>query len=258
VNQVVVNTNVSYKKLYLFGYYALSYAKDNNEGLPADPYNLRAEWGPSSWGDVRHRASFGATIPLAWKVALNPFFFANSGQPYNITTGLDPNNTGSPAARPALLTGVAASSCSGANLMYAAGFGCFDLKPAAGAPAIGRNFARGPSAVNVALRLARTWAFGGEGRSGPAQQTSGGAGHTAGSGPPAGMFNIDTGRRYSLTVSASTLNALNRANFAPPNGDLSSPYFGEYRSLGGMVVLAHGGTPSTYNRKIDLQVRFTF
>jgi hypothetical protein len=72
------------------------------------------------------------------------------------------------------------------------------------------------------------------------------------------MFNSNTGRKYNLTLSASTLNALNHANFGAPNGDLSSPYFGQYRSLGGVVVLTHGGAPSTYNRKIDLQLRFTF
>ena len=253
VHQLVVNVNVNYRRLALFGYYALSYAKDDNEGLPADPYNLRAEWGPSSWGDIRHRTAFGGSVPLKWKVTIYPFLAANSGQPYNITTGLDPLNTGFPAARPALLEG--AGSCTGANLMYAAGFGCFDLNPAMGTAGIGHNFARGPADVNLVLRVARTWAFGGEGRSGSA---SGGGSHGVGTGPPAGLFDTNTGRRYDLTVSASTLNALNHANFAPPNGDLSSPYFGEYRSLGGMVVLMHGGLPSTYNRKIDLQVRFTF
>ena len=79
-----------------------------------------------------------------------------------------------------------------------------------------------------------------------------------GGGPPAGMFDAKTGRKYNLTLSASTLNALNHPNFSPPNGDLSSPYFGQYRSLGGMIVMMHGGAPSTYNRKIDLQLRFTF
>ena len=72
------------------------------------------------------------------------------------------------------------------------------------------------------------------------------------------MFGSNPGRKYSLVLSASTLNALNHANFAPPNGDLSSPYFGQYRSLGGLIVMSHGGAPSTYNRKIDLQLRFTF
>jgi hypothetical protein len=248
VHQLVVNVNVNYRRLALFGYYALSYAKDDNEGLPADPHNLRAEWGPSSWGDIRHRTALGGSVPLKWKITIYPFLAANSGQPYNITTGLDPLNTGFPTARPALL-----GSCTGASRMY--GFGCFDLNPALGTETIGHNFARGPADVNLVLRVARTWTFGGEGRSGP---TNAGGSHGLGNGPPAGLFDTNTGRRYNLTVSASTLNALNRSNFAPPNGDLSSPYFGKYRSLGGMVVLMHGGLPSTYNRKIDLQVRFTF
>jgi hypothetical protein len=258
LNQVVANANVDYKKLYLFGYYSLSYGKDNNEGLPADPYNLRAEWGPSSYGDMRHRLALGTTIPLPLKMTVYPFLVANSGQPYNITTGLDPFNTGYPAARPALLNGIAAPACTGATLMYAAGFGCFDLQPAAGAVTIERNFARGPAAVNVVLRVARTWAFGREGGSGPVAQSSGGDGAHGGGNPTAGMFNSNTGRKYNLTLSASTLNALNHSNFGAPNGDLSSPYFGQYRSLGGVVVLTHGGAPSTYNRKIDLQLRFTF
>lgn len=256
VHHLVVNTTVNSTKLSLFGYYALSYAKDDNEGLPADPYNLRAEWGPSGWGDIRHRAVFGGSIPLGGKVTLFPFFGANSGQPYNITTGLDPLNTGFPTARPALLGGVTAPSCSGPDLRYAARFGCFDLMPAIGMPVIGRDFARGPADVNLGLRVARTWSFGGDRPAGLVPQA--GSGHAPGNGPQAVMSDANTGRRYNLIVSASTLNALNRANYAPPNGNLSSPYFGQYRSLGGMIVLLHGGAPSTYNRKIDLQVRFTF
>jgi hypothetical protein len=257
VQQLVVNVNVNYKKAALFGYYALSHAKDDNEALPADPYNLRAEWGPASWGDSRHRTALGGSVALKWKITINPFLAANSGLPYNLTTGLDPLNTGFPTARPALLDGVSPGACSGGNLIYAGGFGCFDLKPAAGTPTIGHNFARGPANVNLVLRVARTWAFG-ERPGGLAQQTSGGGMHGAGNSSPVEIFDTNPGRRYNLSVSASTLNALNHANFAPPNGDLSSPFFGEYRSLGGLVVLMHGGAPGTYNRKIDLQVRLTF
>ena len=72
------------------------------------------------------------------------------------------------------------------------------------------------------------------------------------------MHGSNSGTKYSVVISASTLNALNHPNFATPNGDLSSPYFGQYRSLGGLIVMSHGGAPSTYNRKIDLQVRVTF
>jgi carboxypeptidase family protein len=241
--QLVATTNINRRRLMLFGYYALSSGQDNNEGLPADPYNLRAEWGPSTYGDVRHRAVFGSTVPLPAKVSVSPFLAANSGAPFNITTGFDPGDTGFPAARPALsgLLGCQASAC-------------FNLNPPPGAAIIPRNYGRGPAAVNLGLRVSRTWAFGPEGSSGPADTgatSHGPAPHSLLSGPP-------SGRRYNLTLSASTLNALNHTNLGPPDGDLSSPYFDQSRSLGGMIVMAHGGAASTYNRKIDVQLRFTF
>jgi hypothetical protein len=232
----------------VFGFYALSYGEDDNEGLPADPYNLRAEWGPSTYGDVRHRVALGGDVPLPGKWSISPFVVANSGTPYNITTGLDPELTGFPAERPALVGG----ACQGTSEVYEAGFGCFELDPPPGAATIGRNSGRGPANVNIALRVAHTWEFGREGRSG---MTDPGGAH---GGPPAGMFATGGSRRYQLTLSASTLNALNRANYSPPDGDLSSPYFGQYRSLGGLIVMMHGGIPTSYNRKVDLQLRFTF
>ncbi len=255
-NQVVVNANVNARRLLLFGFYALSSGMDNNESLPADPYNLRAEWGPSTYADVRHKLVLGATAPLPWRFSLSPFLVANSGQPYNITTGLDPAASGFPAARPALLP-LAATACTGEMLVFAAGFGCFDLAPAG--PSIPRNYGRGPAALNLALRLARTWAFGPDGAPAPSSVTGAPhAGGMRGEGPPPGMFDPLRTRRYNLTLSASTMNALNRANFAPPNGDLSSPYFGQYRGLGGLIVMMHGGGAGTYNRKIDLQLRFSW
>jgi len=257
LNSVTVSTNATWRKMTLFGFYALSYGKDDNEGIPADPYHVRAEWGPSSYADVRQRIASGATIPMPWKVSASTFFVVNSGIPYNITTGLDPYLTGYATQRPALVPG---APCQGTGVVYAGAYGCFNVNPGPGSAAIERNYGRGPTAVNLSLRLARTWAFGGERRTG-ADSGGGESGSSHGGGgmmPPRAMFGSDPGRRYSLTVSASTLNAINHANYAPPNGDLSSPYFGQYRSLGGLMVMSHGGAPSTYNRKIDLQVRFTF
>jgi hypothetical protein len=242
-HQLVANTNAQWRGLVLFGFYALSYGKDDNEGLPADPYNLRAEWGPSTYGDVRHRVAVGGTVPLPGKWMISPFVVANSGTPYNITTGLDPELTGAPEARPTLASS-AAPGCRQSD--------CFLVNPPAGEPAIARNYGRGPANLNIALRVAHTWEFGREGRSGIADS---GGGHN---GPPAGMFASGATRRYQLTLSASTLNALNRANFSPPEGDLSSPYFGQYRGLGGLIVTMHGGAPNSYNRKIDVQLEFTF
>jgi len=256
-NQLVANANLNYGRLFLFGYYTLSYGKDNDEGIPADPYNLRAEWGPSTYGDVRHRMVVGATLNLPGHFSVSPFVVANSGVPYNITSGLDPDDTGFPAARPALPAGVSAAGCQGSNLVYESGFGCFNLRPAPGTPTIGRDYGLGPANWNVALRVSRTWSFGREGRG---AATSAIDGNSHGNGPPIGMAEPPpaTARRYNLTLSASTLNAMNHPNFAPPDGDLTSGYFGQSRSLGGLIVMTHGGAPTTYNRKIDLQLRFTF
>ena len=47
-------------------------------------------------------------------------------------------------------------------------------------------------------------------------------------------------------------------NWAAPSGDLGSPFFGQYRSLGGGFRPMGGSGNGTYNRKVDVQVRFAF
>ena len=63
------------------------------------------------------------------------------------------------------------------------------------------------------------------------------------------------GKKYTLTATVSFRNVLNHPNYGNPSGDLSSPYFGEYRSLAGFGPM---GAATTYNRKIDLQLRLAF
>jgi len=120
--------------------------------------------------------------------------------------------------------------------------------------------------VNLSLRVARSWAFGNRGESGLANGSGpigmGGArgggmppGGMPGGGPPSGMFGAASGKKYNLTLSISARNALNHPNFSPPSGDLSSPFFGVYRGLAGFGPF---GNPTTYNRKIDLQLRLQF
>jgi hypothetical protein len=276
--QVFVNPNVNFKKFSLFGFYSLSYGKDNNEGQPANPYNLSAEWGPSTYGDVRHRMVVGFSAPLPWKVTLSPFITASSGTPYNITTGRDVYGDGVTAARPALLSGVGASACTGSDLIFEPALGCFNLNPAPGTPTIERNFGRGPATMNVSLRLFRTWSFGNKEESaanGGPQAGSGGQrgggfppmGGAGGGGPRGGgggggrMMGMGGGGtatgKYNITLSLTATNMFNRANFGPPSGDLSSPFFGQYRSLAANFGPG-GGASNTYNRRISLQLRFTF
>jgi hypothetical protein len=259
-NILTVTPSVTYKKVILFGYYALIYAKTDAEGQPANPYNLRAEWGPSSSVDVRHNLVLGVTDTLPLKISVSPFMILRTGSPYNITTGQDINHDGYFAERPALLTGIGPAGCSAPGLIFEPAFGCFSLNPAAGTPAIERDFARGPGNISTVLRLARTWSLGGKGdaaNTGGATATavrSRAAAQAAAIGVPAGMYGSGGGgSKYNLTLSLTAMNPLNHTNYAPPSGDLSSPYFGVYRSLSNLL-----GGSNTYNRKIDVLLRLTF
>lgn len=283
-HQLTISPNFNYRNIILFGFYSLSYGKANNEGQPADPYNLRAEWGPSSFADIRHRFVVGSNVPLPFKFSVNPFIMVTAGSPFNITTGRDTNRDGSASERPSLVTGVGAGDCQGADLIYTAAYGCFNLNPVPGTE-ISRNYGRGPLTASVNLRLSRTWSLGGRGESGPRDDGApppglggvrgggppggggpGGGGPPGGGpppgagpggpgGPPPGAFGSATGRRYNVSLSLQVQNALNHSNYAAPGGDLSSQFFGQYRSLGGF---GPGGAASTYNRKLDVQLRFTF
>jgi hypothetical protein len=99
------------------------------------------------------------------------------------------------------------------------------------------------------LRLARTWAFGGKRGFDPNA-----AGFAGGPLPPGMGFN--SGRRFTLTLGVNAMNALNHPNYAAPSGDLSSPFFGISRSLGG--GFGPMGGSGTANRQIDVQLRLGF
>jgi hypothetical protein len=62
-----------------------------------------------------------------------------------------------------------------------------------------------------------------------------------------------TNRRFNLTFSISARNILNNVNYAPPVGSLSSPLFGKANALTGGFFSSNAA-----NRRVDLQVRFSF
>jgi hypothetical protein len=257
--QFTITPTLNFKKAFIAGYYTLSFGKSDSEGLPADPYNLRAEWGPASYADIRNRAVFLISSPLPTKylakfsVTLQASF--QSGTPYNIIVGRDLNGDSIIAERPGLTAGGSAASCVGETLLYEPSFGCFNLAPAPGT-AIGRNFARGPSQENLAYaQISRTWVLnpdkGEQGKE--AMVTVNGPGGTSIQVPAslAGRPNTPGagGRKYNLTLSINSQNPLNHTTYTVPSGDLSSPFFGAFRST------SYG---STWNRQVSAQLRLTF
>ena len=60
-------------------------------------------------------------------------------------------------------------------------------------------------------------------------------------------------RRFNLTFSVSGRNIFNNVNYSSPVGNLSSPIFGKPDALSGGFFSSNAA-----NRRIDLQVRFSF
>jgi hypothetical protein len=256
--QLSVTPSVNYKKLFIAGFYSMSFGKTDAEGQPADPYNRRAEWGPSTYADVRQRAFMFLTTPLPgnWmsKFTLSVNVGYTSASPYNIIIGRDLNGDSIIAERPGLVSGVNAANCTGGTLLFEPAFGCFNLAPAPGA-SIGRNFARGRSqSILGYASLSRSWILN------PTKEASGKETMITVPGPggtsvqiPASVMNgpaAGAGRRkYNLTFSVNAQNPLNHTTYSTPGGDLSSPYFGVYRS---------NSFGTTWNRQVNLQLRLNF
>jgi hypothetical protein len=289
------NTRLT-RSLTLSGNYSLSKTTNDTDGqgaaslFPMNSYDTSGEFGRSSF-DVRHRFTVFGTVNLPWwKVVLNPFIVANTGPPFNITTGQDLNLDRQANERP----GFAGPNANCAlSTIRCTPYGNFNLVPLTGDQIVPRNYGHAPGAFTVNLRVSRTFAFGeihranaaaakpqaqnqgsaidaakrpagGPGGPGGPMVAGGGGGAAKGAaigpGPQGGGGGAPTEKRYSLNVSINFQNLLNRVNLAAPVGNLSSPNFGQSLGLGASFGGFGGGGGSTGagNRRIYAQVRFNF
>jgi hypothetical protein len=230
---VVVGNRFS-DRLSFFINYALSKTMSDTEGLgtfPANSYDLGGEYARSS-ADARHTFSMGGNFRAPFGLRLNPLVIANSGRPFNITTGLDANGDTLFTDRPALATDLTTPG------IVITRFGAFDPNPRAGQQIIPRNFAQGHGFFVVNLNVSRAFSFG------PALASR------ASGGQPAE-------KRYGLTLTLRAQNIFNRTNGGQPVGNLSSPFFGQSVSSAGSFGFG-GANPSAGNRRLETQLRFTF
>jgi hypothetical protein len=272
-NQLMANIRVNTgRRVSLFGFYVLNYANSNasSGGSPggffssgttseasflSNQYVPLADYGRAAF-DVRHRIFLGGNFSLPYSFSLSPFVIINSGQPYNLTTGQDNNGDSIFNDRPSFAAGTSGVCTSRAS------FSATD-STLAQAPV---NYCTGPADATLNLRLSKTISFGREtkGGSGGGDRGYGGprGGHGGGLGPGGlsgagnmrfGRPNSSTNRRYSLTFSISARNLLNTFNPGPPVGNLSSPFFGQSINIAGGPFAS-----ASANRRVDLQVRFSF
>jgi hypothetical protein len=265
-----IGTRVSVSGAYIWGT-----AHSNTDGslcafssgcgtsTPVNPYNLSGEWSRSSL-DVQNRMFIFGTVSAPWKIQLAPFVVAQTGAPFNITTGgfydFDGVPDGVLNARPAFAGG----ACTGT--FVATPYGCLNPNPAVGEALIPRNLGNGPGQLSLNLRLSRTWGFGTTkfaGSSGGARANAGGGpggggrggfgGFGGGRGGPFGGGSSE--HRYNLTLSISARNILNHVNYAAPVGSMGSSNFLQSTGIAGGFMAEQNPTD---NRRIDVQLRFQF
>ncbi len=161
--------------------------------IPASGDNLESEWGPGP-NDIRHRVGASLSTQPVKNLAVGLTLRAQSGSPYNITTGRDDNADGLFTDRPA------------------------------GTP---RNAARGGGLVDLGGRLSYAWGFG-------KPRQAGGPGGTmvavrigdgGGLGPGFGGGAED--KRIRLEIYVSGQNLLNRVNFTAYSFAMTSPFYGK-------------------------------
>ena len=289
--QLMTNFNTRFRSnVMLFGFYSYGHANGDTDGagsFPANTYDLSTEYGRSSF-DIHHRFLMGGNLRGKWGVSLNPFLMYSTGGPFNITTGRDNNGDSVFNDRPSF----AAAGATGRDIVNTA-YGTFNLNPQPGEKLIPRNYGNGPDSFTVNLRMSKTWGFGeatsasagdggdrgsfsggppgggpmGGGMGGPRGGGGGGPRGGGGGGPRGG--GAASGKKYSLTFSASARNLLNHVNYGSPIGNLTSPLFGLSNSLGGGFggpggggggrgPGGGGGGGGAGNRRIDLQLTFSF
>jgi len=267
--QLIINSSVRMgTKLSLFGYYTLNYANSDAAGagtFPSTQNDISLDYGRAAF-DVRHRVFFGGSVGLPYNFRLSPFLFAQSGVPFNITTGQDVNGDSIFNDRPAFATPQSIPQNVVTNK-----FGSFDLVPQPSESLVPINSLTSAGRFSLNLRLSKTFGFGqkkepvntgaggpgaggtfGRGPGGPGGPGGGHGGGGFGGRGGGGMDSGANNNRYNLTFSVSARNVFNNVNLDTPIGNLSSPLFGQANGL------ARGFSSPTANRRIDLQVSFSF
>jgi len=278
--QFFIGFNSRLNRMFQFsGNYSISKTTNDTDGqgssslFPMNSYDASGEFGRGSF-DIRHRFTIFGTVNLPWwKIVLNPFVVANSGPPFNIITGQDLNLDRQVNERPSFAA--ANADCSAPTIRCTA-VGNFNLVPLPGETIVPRNFGHSPGSVVVTLRVSRTFAFGNihsgnnaaarpQTQAAPAAAAAGGGPRVAavGPGPQGGGAAPPTEKRFNLTASINFQNLLNHVNLARPEGNLSSPNFGESLGLGGSFggfggPGAGAGSVGAGNRRIYAQLRLSF
>lgn len=252
-HQVIFTNSWQLRRLVLNGSYTFNSAMSDTQGVDqfvSVPQNPGLDYGRASFG-VRHRVNLLTSYTAPWGIVFASLLEAQSGTPYNLTTGADLTGNNQFNARPAFAT------C-GATGVVSTPYGCLDPNPA-GKNEVMAPFGLGTGPANVLfdLRASKTFGVGprekvaSEGQTMDSSAVSDQGLNTGGA-----KIRLDAGapRRYSLTFVVGASNLLNIVNLGTPNGVMSSPIFNKSQSLAGGAF----ANPTPGNRALIFQANFSF
>ncbi len=164
-NQVTTNVVVRIStRVSLNGYYSLNYASSSSNGNLMNSYDPSEDYGRAGF-DIRHRVFFGGNIALKHGISLSPFMTAQSGSPYNITSGTNLFGVaGQSNARPTFATQANIAAHIDTDIVTTP-YGILNLNPVitASGPTeqfIPTNLGTGPSQFSMNLRVSKAFGFG--------------------------------------------------------------------------------------------------
>ncbi len=245
-------------------FYNLGFSEGDTDGAnstPAYTYDLTGEFGRSSQ-DVRHSFFLFGNVTLPWNVSLSPIINISSGSPFNITRGVDANGDGFLNERPTF--GQLLNRCNELGLKNS----FCDITGNDPTSIVPRNYGQGPSSFTVSMRFSKNFGFG---TSAAARAASGGgAGQNVmiGGGPGGGRggmgrmggggFGGEGRKPYNLNIGVFVNNLFNTVNFNNPSGTLTNSRFGQSTSSRSGGFGPFGGGSSGPNRRIELNMRFSW
>jgi hypothetical protein len=275
--QIIATANARLRRVTMFTFYTYNNAKGDTNGVTYVPSVSQfpgLDYGRESF-DVHNRFVILGNVSAPWGFSFAPFLAANSGTPFNITTGTDLTANNQFNARPTY-----AATCAEAGVVQTP-YGCVNTNPfGTGEKIIPYNVGTGPANVSLNMRVSKVIGFGpkieghGPGGGGGGNRGGfGGRGLSGNSGGP-GRLDASTPRKYNLTLVAFATNVFNHTNLGTPNGTIGlsqsngdtcadaaqndgecpQNFFLKSQSLAGGFF----GPSSAGNRSIYLQATFDF
>ena len=187
----------NWHRTIVFANYTFMKSQSNTSGafsLPAIDNAIGQEWGPVA---PRHRFGAQFNTQIVRDLGISITARAQSGTPYNVTSGFDNNRDG-----------------------------VFNDRPAG----VGRNSGLTPGQWDLGARLSYSIGFGQrpQGASGGGQQVMVQIGGPGG-GMPAGGMSVSgaDNKRYHVEFYAAAQNMTNHSNYVGYSGVMTSPFFGK-------------------------------